>query len=77
MNQTLRGISYVSVWVVIWGTVASLMDWMLLTGEVYETGTSGQALTFIAYGAASVVMAVRFAPRFLVEPSDDSKTADQ
>ena len=46
MNKTWRGITYVSVWVVIWGTVASLMDWMLLTGEVYETGTSGQAVTF-------------------------------
>ncbi len=52
------------------------MDWMLLTGEVYETGTSGQALTFVAYGAASVVMAVRFAPRFLAEDSNDSNTAD-
>ncbi len=76
MNSTLRGITYVSTWVVIWGTVASLMDWMLLTGEVYETGTSGQALTFVAYGAASVVMAVRFAPRFLAEDSNDSNTAD-
>ena len=65
MNQTLRGITYVSVWVVIWGTVASLMDWMLLTGEVYETGTSGQAITFIVYGAATVVMATRFSARFL------------
>lgn len=53
-----------------------MMDWMLLTGEVYETGTSGQALTFVAYGAASVVMAVRFAPRFLAEDSNDSNTAD-
>ena len=76
MNSTLRGITYVSAWVVIWGMVASLMDWMLLTGEVYETGTSGQALTFVAYGAASVVMAVRFAPRFLAEDSNDSNTAD-
>ena len=55
MNRTFRGVAYVSVWVVIWGTVASLMDWMLLTGEVYETASSGQAVTFIAYGAATVV----------------------
>ena len=65
MNPTLRGIAYVSVWVVIWGTVASLMDWMLLTGDVYATGSSGQAITFIAYGAATVVLATRFAGRFL------------
>ena len=72
MNQTLRGITYVSVWVVIWGTVASLMDWMLLAGEVYDTGTSGQAVTFIAYGAATVVLATRFSNRFLSTGSADS-----
>lgn len=75
MNTTLRGITYVSVWVVIWGTVASLMDWMLLTGEVYETGTSGQAVTFIGYGAATVVMATRYAGRFLA--SGDQQSSDQ
>ena len=72
MNQTWRGITYVSVWVVIWGTVASLMDWMLLTGEVYETGTSGQAVTFIGYGAATVVMATRYASRFLTADEEHS-----
>lgn len=76
MNQTLRGITYVSVWVVIWGTVASLMDWMLLAGEVYDTGTSGQAVTFIAYGAATVVLATRFSSRFLSSGSTDSEAAD-
>ena len=75
MNPTIRGIAYVSVWVVIWGTVASLMDWMLLAGEVYETGTSGQAVTFVAYGAATVVLATRFAGRFLGDSVSDA--ADQ
>ena len=73
MNQTLRGITYVSVWVVIWGTVASLMDWMLLTGEVYETSSSGQAVTFIGYGAATVVMATRYAGRYL-SPTDQQSS---
>ena len=81
MNKTWRGITYVSVWVVIWGTVASLMDWMLLTGEVYETGTSGQAVTFIGYGAATVVMATRYAGRFLAsghqQSSDQTESTDQ
>ena len=77
MNQTLRGITYVSVWVVIWGTVASLMDWMLLAGEVYDTGTSGQAVTFIAYGAATVVLATRFSNRFLSSGSADSEAGDE
>ena len=75
MNRTFRGVAYVSVWVVIWGPVASLMDWMLLTGEVYETASSGQAVTFIAYGAATVVLATRFSGRFLADA--DSEAADQ
>ena len=75
MNRTFRGVAYVSVWGVSWGTVASLMDWMLLTGEVYETASSGQAVTFIAYGAATVVMAIRYSGRFLADA--DSEAADQ
>jgi|TARA_X000000368_G_C22583182_1_gene516034 hypothetical protein len=65
MSPVVRGVIYVSVWVVLWGTVASLIDSLLLAGEVYSTGSFAQATTFIAYGAASVVMAVRFSGRFL------------
>ncbi len=72
MNPTLRGVTYVSVWVVIWGTVASLMDWMLLTGEVYASGSSGQVVTFVAYGAATAVLATRFAARFLQSAGADA-----
>ena len=74
VDRSFRGVAYVSGWVVIWGTVASLMDWMLLTGEVYETASAGQAVTFIAYGAATVVLATRFSGRFL--EGSDSETAD-
>ncbi|MFN9644973.1 MAG: hypothetical protein ACK6BG_07625 [Cyanobacteriota bacterium] len=70
MNRTLRGIVYVSVWVVLWGTAASLADTVLLQQETYEPGTAGQAVTFACYGVAAVVLAVRLAGRFL--PSEDS-----
>ena len=65
MSPVVRGVVYVSVWVMLWGTVASLIDSVLLTGEVYGTGSFGQASTFIAYGAATVVLAVRLSGRFL------------
>lgn len=65
MNQTLKGVAYVSVWVLLWGTAASLADFILLERGAYDAGTPGQALTFTAYGAASVVLAVRLAGRFL------------
>jgi len=73
MNSTVRGIVNVSVCVVVWGTVASLMDWMLLVEEVYSEGTSGQLFTFIAYGAATVVLATRFSSRFLGDVNSDSE----
>jgi hypothetical protein len=65
MNQTLRGVTYVSVWVLLWGTAASLADTVLLGRGAYEAGTAGQAVTFASYGIASVVLAVRLAGRFL------------
>ena len=54
-----------SVWVVLWGTASSLADFVLLQRGVYEAGTSGQAVTFAAYGIAAAVLAVRLAGRFL------------
>jgi hypothetical protein len=65
MNQSLRGVAYVSVWVLLWGTAASLADFVLLQRGAYATGTPGQAVTFASYGIASVVLAVRLAGRFL------------
>ena len=77
MSPVGRGVIYVSVWVMLWGTVASLIDWVLLTGEVYDTGSFGQASTFIAYGAATVVMATRFSSRFLGSDAGSSEASDQ
>lgn len=65
MDRTLRGIAYVSVWVLLWGTAASLADFVLLEREAYAPGTAGQAITFASYGIAAVVLAVRLAGRFL------------
>jgi len=65
MNRTVRGVVYVSVWVMLWGTAASLADFVLLQRGAYDTGTAGQAITFASYGAAAVVLAVRLAGRFL------------
>lgn len=65
MNQTVKGITYVSVWVLLWGTSASLADFVLLQRGTYETGTSGQLLTFASYGIAALVMGVRLSGRFL------------
>jgi hypothetical protein len=65
MNQTSRGVLYVSVWVMLWGTAASLADFVLLERGAYDAGTSGQAITFASYGIAAVVLAVKLSGRFL------------
>jgi hypothetical protein len=65
VNPIVRGVAYVSVWVVLWGTAASLADLVLLERGVYAAGTAGQAFTFTAYGIAAVVLAVRLSGRFL------------
>jgi len=65
MNRTLKGIAYVSGWVMLWGTAASLADLLLLERGAYAAGTVGQAITFASYGVAAVVLAVRLSGRFL------------
>jgi hypothetical protein len=65
MNQSLKGVLYVSVWVLLWGTAASVADFVLLERGTYAAGTAGQAITFASYGLAAVVLAVRLAGRFL------------
>ena len=72
MNTAVRGILYVSVWVVVWGTASSMIDWILLGVEVYETGSFGQVATFIGYGAACSVLAVRLSGRFLKSADDQA-----
>ena len=67
---------YVSVWVVIWGTASSIVDWLLLHADLYQEGSFGQAATFAGYGAAASVLGVRLSGRFLFGNSnaeDDSK----
>jgi hypothetical protein len=71
MNRTVRGVAYVSVWVVLWGTAASLADFVLLQRGAYDIGSTGQAVTFVTYGLAAVVLAVRLAARFLPPATDD------
>ncbi|MBM5823942.1 MAG: hypothetical protein FJ054_00955 [Cyanobacteria bacterium M_surface_10_m2_119] len=65
MNPTTKGIAYVSVWVMLWGTAASLADFVLLERGAYAAGTAGQVITFASYGMAAVVLAVRLSGRFL------------
>ena len=76
LNNTSRGVIYVSVWVVIWGTASSIVDWLLLHADLYQEGSFGQAATFTGYGAAASVLAVRLSSRFLFNPQVDDEGSD-
>ena len=67
---------YVSVWVVIWGTASSLVDWLLLNADLYQSGSFGQAATFIGYGAAASVLGVRLSNRFLFKTNEAGDRTD-
>ena len=63
MNKTtVIGISYVSCWIVTWGTIGSLIDFYLLQSVVYSPGSLGQFSTFSITAAISIVLAVILFP---------------
>ena len=59
------GIGYVSVWVVIWGSVGSLIDFPLLNADVYLPGSLGQVTTFLVTGILSVGIGIWIYPKLI------------
>ena len=60
-KETLVGISYVSAWVIIWGTIGSLIDFYFLQ-NTYLPGSRGQFSTFIITALISSVIAIYIFP---------------
>ena len=58
-KKTLVGISYVSAWVIIWGTIGSLIDFYFLQ-NTYLPGSIGQFATFIITALLSSIIAIYF-----------------
>ena len=62
MNKTtLVGISYVSAWIIIWGTIGSLIDFYFLL-NTYLPGSIGQFSTFIITAIVSAIAAIYLFP---------------
>ena len=55
-KKTLVGVSYVSSWIIIWGTIGSLIDFYFLQ-NTYLPGSTGQFLTFIITAIISSIIA--------------------
>ena len=56
-KKTLVGISYVSAWIIIWGTIGSLVDFYFLQ-NTYLPGSLGQFSTFIITALISLIVAI-------------------
>ena len=62
MNKnTVVGIAYVSAWIIIWGTIGSLIDFYFLQ-NTYLPGSLGQFSTFIITAIISSIVAVYLFP---------------
>jgi len=60
-KKTLVGISYVSTWVIIWGTIGSLIDFYFLQ-NTYLPGSIGQFSTFIITAFLFSIIAIYIFP---------------
>ena len=61
-KKTFVGVSYVSAWVIIWGTIGSLIDFYFLQ-NTYLPGSLGQFSTFIITALLSTVIAIYMFPK--------------
>ena len=61
-KKTLIGVSYVSAWVIIWGTIGSLIDFYFLQ-NTYLPGSRGQFATFIITAFLSSIIAIYIFPK--------------
>lgn len=64
-KKVFFGISYVSLWVIIWGTVGSLIDLPLLNSKVYIAGSLGQITTFFFTAIISGLVGKLLYPKIL------------
>jgi len=56
-KNNLKIILYISTWVIVWGSIASLIDFPLLKNGFYSEGDIGQYLTFSITAVLSIFSA--------------------
>ena len=56
--HNIKVVLYISIWVIIWGTIASLIDlYLFLDKNVYREGELGQYMTFSLTALISFLIA--------------------
>ena len=56
-NNTFKVFLYISIWVIIWGSIASLIDLPFLKNGIYSEGDLGQYLTFSLTAMVTIIFA--------------------
>ena len=56
-NNKFKVLLYISVWVIVWGSIASLIDLPFLKNGIYSEGDLGQYLTFSLTAMISIIFA--------------------
>ena len=63
-SNPIKIILYISVWIIIWGTLGSLIDYPLYKNKIYIEGSIYQYLTFIITAIISIISAKLFYKKF-------------
>ena len=56
-NDKFKVFLYISIWVIVWGSVASLIDLPFLKNGIYSEGDLGQYLTFSFTAMIAIISA--------------------
>ena len=59
-SNPIKVFLYISVWVIIWGTLGSFIDYPLYKNKIYLEGSIYQYLTFVFTAIISIVFAKFF-----------------
>ena len=59
-SNPIKAILYISVWVIIWGTLGSFIDYPLYKSKIYLEGSIYQYLTFTVAAIISIISAKFF-----------------
>ena len=59
-SNPIKAILYISVWVIIWGTLGSFIDYPLYKNKIYLEGSIYQFLTFTITAILSIAGAKFF-----------------
>ncbi len=59
-SNPIKAILYISLWVIIWGTLGSFIDYPLYKNKIYLEGSIYQYLTFAITAIISIISAKFF-----------------